>query len=130
VTGVLDQDLQAGIKALHPDDRLGRIVEDRATFLLLDTPYVNDLESQIAAIINDAVPKELVSLKSSVDILGSFGTGDIHLDSEQRSRGMHEIDFARRYSARNFLKNPPFADCDCRARFPSLHGRLMPSTSR
>lgn len=114
IAGILDQDLQIGINTLHPGDRLGFVAEERTTLEVLDGSGVNDLEAEIRAMVDDAVPKALLAMKNQVNVLGSFGADDINLESATRVRQEHGILFPRRYSVRNFLKNPPFADCDCR----------------
>ena len=114
IAGILDQDLRIGINTLHPGDRLGFIAQERTTLEVLDGSGVNDLETEIRAMVDDAVPKALLAMKNRVEALGSFGPDDVHLESGTRVRQEHGILFPRRYSVRNFLKNPPFADCDCR----------------
>lgn len=114
VTGILDQDLRVGIRTLRPGDRLSTLADERATLEVLDAEGVNDLEAQVKALIEQSIPKALVSMKSSVSVLGKFEAADVHLDSQTRVRQEHGILFPSRYSVRNLLKNPPFADCDCR----------------
>jgi len=112
--GVLDQDLQLGASHFRPGDVLFYEFEDTATITILEAALVDDLEKEVTAQFDSLIPDGLVKMKEGQDMFGRYTGGDIAIQSATKSREPHAFVTTRKYAIRNFLKNPPVADCDCR----------------
>ena len=112
VRGVLDQAYQLGTQQFQPGQRLNGLYLDEGVHEVRSTTEMNTLVGELTAEMDRLAIGWLLS-KARRGAFGNFDRGKIALAHSAVSQQRHAVVTNRHYRVEDFLKNPPFDDCDC-----------------